>query len=222
MKSTLNVIIADDQEVYLDGMQQVLTEAETIGVFHRALSGQQALDLMEANHVDLFITEINMPDMSGYHLIDTVRKRFSGITIIILTAYYDIPHVKPLLNKQIQIILDKVNVKQEFHKALGAMQKSKPYYSRLVRKTISKINAGKRSSRIDKSLPHLTRSEREYLHYIAYGKSNKEIAAEMYRSPSTVDSHRINIYSKFSDVCGEKVNNSGKLAAKARELGFID
>lgn len=221
MLSKLNLIIADDHDVFLDGMEPILKANRNVNTIYRAYNGQEALDLMHKAHVDLLITDINMQQMNGIELIKSVKQQFPNTFIMVITDYYDIEHIKPLICHNVHVILDKQSIKKNFKKALKALQDNKSLYSGHVSQTVKIIEAGNSEGKDASNLPKLSQKELAYLKPIASGKSNDEIAREVFRSPNTVDTHRSNLYSKFSSASGEKINNAAKLASIARSLGFL-
>lgn len=222
MKKKLDLIITDENEVFLDGMERLLRKTGYVRNIYRAMSGKQALKLLASQKVDMLLTEIHLHEMTGARLIQAARSRQPYMFIVILTAFYDAHYIKPFLSNNVQGILDKGSVKKEFPKALKAIGKKQPHYSEPVRRIVKKLQSAHGHYAGVSAGPELSEKEKEYLPYIVSGLSNREIGKKVFRSAHTIDTHRINMYRKFTDACKEKVNNPAKLAAKARELGFID
>ncbi len=216
MTQTINVLLADDHDYFLDGLYQDVQKIPNINKIFRANNGIEVLDIVEKNKVDILISDIQMPKLDGIKTAIKLKNNNEPIKFIFITSYYDIQHIKPLFKLGVRVILDKENVKNEIFEAINAAIEGKDYYTTLIQQTINAILQGKRKQTIQTGVPVLTRREKEIFAYLIQGLSNKEIAKKVVLSPSTIDSHRSNIYLKFD------VNNSTKLLFKALEYGLID
>ena len=216
MNEKLNIIIADDHDLLLDGLQVLIEKHLNINKIFRANNGNKVLEIINNNHIDILISDIEMPELNGIETAVKIKDAHKKIKIIILTSHYGIQHVKPILKLNIKVILDKENVKTELPKAIMALLNDETYYSKLIKKTVEEIIQGKRKTNQKTAIPILTRREKELFPYFAKGMSNKEIAKKVSLSPATIDSHRANIYLKF------EVKNAAKFIVKALKFGLIE
>ena len=83
MTPNQRIMIVDDEEVMRDFLLEVFAESEPIG----AESGEAALELLQANPVDLVITDLKMPGMDGLSLLKQVKQIDSKIRVIVVTGY---------------------------------------------------------------------------------------------------------------------------------------
>lgn len=81
------VLIVDDEEDMLWMLQRNLDNGIPNIETFTAQSGDNAMDVLRANEIDLLITDINMPGMSGLELLTEVSNRYDGTKVIIMTAY---------------------------------------------------------------------------------------------------------------------------------------
>lgn len=216
MKQKLNILLADDHDYFLDGLQTDIEKIKNINKIFRAKNGYEILEIVEKNKIDILISDIQMPKLDGIKTAIKLREINKPLKIIILTSYYEIQYIKPLLKLDIKVILDKENVKNEILEAINAILKDEMYYTALIKETVNDILKGKRKTIKKTAIPSLTRREKELFPYFAKGLSNKEIAKEVSLSPATIDSHRTNIYFKFG------VHSAAELIAKALEYGLIE
>ncbi len=213
---TVNILLADRHDYFLDGLQIDIQRFIQIDKIFRANNDVEILKIVAENKVDILIADILMPRLNGIETVIKLRRTNKDLKIVVLTSHYRIREIKPVLKLGINIILDKENVKNELIEAVNAIFDNKTYYSKLIQKTINEILQGKRKSTIKQALPSLTNRELELLPYFLQGMSNREIAEEVILSPSTIDTHRTNIYLKFD------VKNAVKLILKALAYGIIE
>ena len=216
MADKLNILIADDHEYFLDGLQIGIEQHLQNHKIFRANNGYQIIDIIEKNDIDILFTDIQMPKLDGIKTLMKLQSTNKHLKIAVITSYYDIQHIKPLTRLGVKVILDKENVKTEIEYALQALLNKRSYYTPLVENTINEILQGKKKSKPKSAIPVLTKREKELFGYFIKGMTNKEIAQVVPIDPKTIDSHRSNIYFKFD------VNSAAKLIAKALDYGMID
>ncbi len=216
MTQKLNILLADDHDYFLDGLQADIKKIPNVNKIFRANTGIEVLEIVKKHEIDILISDIQMPKLNGIETVASIKKSNKQVKFIFLTSYYDIQHIKPLFKLGVNVILDKENVKNDIFKAINAVIEGENYYTKLIQKTINDILKGKQKNNIKTGVPMLTKRERELLKYFTQGFTNKEIAKKLMLSPATVDTHRANIYFKFD------VHNSTKLIVKALQYGLIE
>ena len=73
MSKEINILIADDHQMFIDGIKSLLRKETHIKIVGEVANGLEALDFLETQQVDLLITDINMPMMDGLKLVSMVR-----------------------------------------------------------------------------------------------------------------------------------------------------
>ncbi|WP_138493337.1 response regulator [Paenibacillus pinistramenti] len=92
------LLIVDDQTVLADDLADMLPwHTAGIDVVHKAYSGPEALELMVEHPIDVVVTDIRMPGMSGLELIEEIRKNWKHVKCILLTGYDDFEYTKQAL-----------------------------------------------------------------------------------------------------------------------------
>lgn len=65
-KTSYKILIADDHQIFIDGLMMIFADVENIEVIHVATNGQEALAIFENNEIDLAILDVNMPKPNGF------------------------------------------------------------------------------------------------------------------------------------------------------------
>ncbi|MGB9562093.1 MAG: response regulator [bacterium] len=82
------ILVVDDQESILELLKAIL-ERENFEVF-LAANGFDALDIIAHNEIDLVITDVSMPELDGFTLLQIIKNRYPNLPVIVMTGYYDI------------------------------------------------------------------------------------------------------------------------------------
>lgn len=117
----IEILLVDDETYVTESLQVTIpwTELGITSVF-RAASGKDALHILENNDIDIVVTDIRMPGMSGLELIDEINQRWAHIRCILLTGHSDFEYTKKAIQlKAIDYILKPVN-DEEFMTALSS------------------------------------------------------------------------------------------------------
>lgn len=208
-KDKFNFVIAEDHPLYRTGTKQFLEEQFICKVFE-AENGNEALEIISNNQIDLLITDIEMPLMDGRELLKNIKNKYTNVKIIALTNYTTIEYLKPMMSMGADCILFKTTKNDELKKAIETILIGKPYTSPDFYKIISSnIN-------IEDNTQTLTNREIQVLTEIAKGKKNKQIANELFIAYNTVKTHRQNLLSKLN------AKNTAQLILIAKDLGYLD
>lgn len=108
-----DILIVDDAEIELDGLAYLLKKYDYPFTIYRATNGHMALGILEKQAMDLIITDIRMPNMTGLELIEAIRNLQGDTNIIISSAYRDFSYAKKAIQLGVEEYLIKpVNVKE--------------------------------------------------------------------------------------------------------------
>ncbi|MBD3917414.1 response regulator [Paenibacillus sp. PR3] len=116
----MQMIIVDDEAHWVDNLSTT-KPWHTLGidVVHKAYSAQEALQIMEAHPIDIIISDVLMPEMTGIELMDKIRESDQRVKCIILSGYSDFDYAKDALRNQAVDYLLKPPTDQEL---LGAVK----------------------------------------------------------------------------------------------------
>lgn len=189
----IKVLIADDQDILVEGLKLILGMEQDIEITGTANNGKKAYEACKWKKPDVVLMDIQMPELNGVEATAMIKKDFPDIKIIVLTTFNDDQYIYDALKNGASGYLLKDTSPAEIAKAVrtvyngGALIQSEvavkviDKFSQLANKTVDKS--------IDPKVELLTEREIEILRLIAEGKNNKEIADELFLSQGTVKNH---------------------------------
>ncbi len=190
--SELQILIVDDHQILLDGIEAMLQGVGDFKVIGKCSDGNSALNFLNLNPVDVLMTDLYMPKMTGIELTQKVKKRFPNVKVLALSVSYDVSIVHDLIDAGISGFIIKTIGRDELIEAIKTIAQGNIYFSREVSNEILRSL----SNRSEEEGYHLTEREIEIVKLIAQEFSNAEIANKLCISERTVETHRKNIYRK--------------------------
>jgi two-component system, NarL family, response regulator NreC len=207
----IKVVIADDHKMFLEGLKSLIKTVDYIEITGEASNGKEALSLIRETKPDIAILDISMPDMNGIETAREVVKQDLPTKIILLTMDKAAIVIEKAIACGVKGYLLKDNAFEELLEAIKLVQTGENYYSPGVMEEIFKKQI------LKKNTPsRLTPRETEVLKFIALGKTNKNIASELFISVKTVETHRSKIMQKL------KIHKVADLVRYALKAGIID
>src|ERR1043165_3472149 len=122
----INVIIADDHQMFIDGVRALLANEPDVQLVGQALNGKQVLEELEKNHVDIVLLDVNMPEMDGIETTRTIRQRGKDVKIVMLTMHNNPEFIFGLMNAGANGYILKNTGKEELMEAIQAVFTGKP------------------------------------------------------------------------------------------------
>lgn len=211
----INILVADDHQLLIDGLKSTLEGLEDIIVVAEANDGYKVLEkLREDIQVDVILMDINMPKLDGLQCTKMVTKEFPEVKVIALSQYDEKRFVKRMVKNGAAGYLLKDSSRDILEKAIRTVHGGEKYFSD---KLSMQLVAQELKMEDTKSLfPKLTEREREILNLIGREYSTQEIADALHISFHTVESHRANLMYKAG------VKNTAGLIRWAVENDFLD
>lgn len=210
----IKILIADDHQMFIDGIKALLKNEKEIKVVGEALNGEEVLSLLKKEKADIILLDINMPKMDGIEATREIKKKFPDVKIIILTMHNKNEFISGLANEGASGYVLKNTGKRELLDAIESVYEGKTFFSKEVTETIIQ-NLYKRPSEQKMEYAQLTEREKDVLKLIAQEFSTKEIADKLFISPNTVETHRKNLMSKIN------AKNIAGLVKFALQTGLI-
>lgn len=203
----LQLLLVDDHPVILEGIKNIIQSFREINKIYTASTGEKALEQLSSHTINICIIDIELPDISGFDLIDQIRSLYPDIRIIIETMHNEIWSIRRMIESEADAIVLKQSDPDELHKAVCAVANGEKYYCRYVQQ----YQKDKQPS----SDKDLSKREMEVLKYIAQGMKSNEIAEILYISVNTVEFHRKQIMMKLY------ARNVSDMISKAIKKGLL-
>jgi DNA-binding NarL/FixJ family response regulator len=211
----LRVLLADDHGIVRRGLRSLLEDAGH-SVVAEAADGIEAVRLLEEHRPDLLIVDIGMPKLSGIEVSARAQKLDPPPVVIILSMHSDESYIIRALAAGARAYLLKDATDEDLLPAVRAVSAGKPFFSPAVAAVLVEDYMRTLQKRgLTDSYHLLTDREKEVLHLLAEGRSNKEVATLLDLGLSTVETHRANLMQKL------KLHNTAEIVLYAVRKGLI-
>jgi DNA-binding NarL/FixJ family response regulator len=210
----IQVVIADDHQIVLDGLKSLLRYEKDIKVIGEALNGIRLLELLKNQQADIAVIDIDMPLMNGIETTKEIKVLYPAIKVLILSMYNDNNYISRLIESGASGYILKNKGKEELVSAIRKIAEGGQYLGDAVLKTLMDEMQKPKKKIEDNQVP-LTKREKEVLIHIANGNTTPIIASKLCIANSTVETHRRNLIDKLG------VANSKALIKFAFENGYM-
>jgi len=195
--TALRILLADDHTVVRQGLRKVLEERPEWQVVAEAGDGREAVRLAEEFKPDVAVVDVAMPLLNGIEATRQITRRAPQTKVLVLSMYADEAYVIQMLKAGATGYLLKDSAGVDLLQAVQAVSQGKSFFSPAVARLMSDDYARQRGADAVDRYESLSGRERETFQLVAEGKTNKEIAALLFISPSTVETHRARIMEKL-------------------------
>jgi DNA-binding NarL/FixJ family response regulator len=194
----VKVLIADDQRVVREGLAIVVggfPDTEVVGL---AADGVEALELVASESPDVVLMDLRMPRLDGVEATRTVRERYPGVQVVVLTTYADDESIVAALSAGAAGFLTKDAARDDIRRAVEAAAAGQAVLDPSVQAALLKAAQQGVARPPASAVPPdgLTEREAEVLALIASGLSNHEIAERLFVAETTVKTHVNRIFAK--------------------------
>jgi two-component system, NarL family, response regulator NreC len=211
----LRVLLADDHAIVRRGLRSLLEDSGH-PVVAEAADGLDAVRLCEEHRPDLLIVDVGMPKLSGIEVAARAQKLEPPPAVIMLSMHDDESYILRALAAGARAYLLKDATDEDLFPAIGAVVAGKRFFSPAVTAVLVEdyMRALQKRGLTD-SYDLLTDREKDVLHLLAEGRSNKEAAAQLDVGLSTIETHRANLMQKLN------LHNTAEIVLYAVRKGLI-
>ena len=199
MNPRRKILIVDDHAVVVEGIKAALDGHSRFEVVGEAFSGLDAVEQVASLKPDIVIMDISLPDLNGIDATRKIKTFSPGIRIIVFTMHSQKQYVVDFFKAGISAYVLKEDPVSDLIEAIHTASNGGTYFSRrtsaILVDYIQQLEEGKSS---ESGFENLSCRELEVFCLLADGKPIKEIAAGLYISPKTVESHKYNIFAKLN------------------------
>jgi DNA-binding NarL/FixJ family response regulator len=191
--SEIRIIIADDHQLFRNGLRLLLGAFPGFTVSAEASDGNELLRILGNCEADVVLMDINMPEMDGITATRQALAKCPRLNVIALSMYGEEDYYYRMVDAGAKGFLLKDSDISEVREAILTVMKGGSYFSQeLLYNVIQKFKTRETEVR----MANLSKREKEILLKICEGLSNQEIADTLFISKRTVDKHRANLLSK--------------------------
>jgi len=189
----IKVVIVDDHQLVIEGLKSLLKSCQEIKVVASFKTGNETLKYLETSSVDVVLLDINMPDINGIDVCNSITKNYKDIAVIGLSTYNDRSIINQMISNGAKGYLLKNVTESELIEAIAKVYRGSYYYG----SEIQKVMANTIFQTLGE-IPRLTKREKQILKEIVSGKTTNTIAEELFISSLTVETHRRNLMKKMN------------------------
>lgn len=212
--TAVRVLVVDDQQLIRDGIAALLSIRPGITVVGTAVNGREAVEKAVELGPDVVLMDVRMPELDGVEAVAVLRGRAPECRVVMLTTFDDEEYVVQALRAGASGYLLKDLPAEELAQAV-----------RLAHAGVTQLDSSV-AARLAAALPHaapdppaaapaLSPREIDILRLVARGRTNREIAAQLYLSEGTVKNHVSRILSRLA------LRDRTQAALRARDLGLL-
>lgn len=194
----IRVFIIDDHKLFIEGIYALLSDEPAFEFVGDAMTPNDFLRQIERIDADVFLMDIDMPEMSGIMLTKMLLEKRPEAKVLALTMYDDFRHIEQMIKSGALGYAVKSENINELIKAIKTVAEGGKYISESTRETIvNRLGSIHELEEVDHvSKSKLTKRETEILLLIIREVPKKEIAERLFISPRTLETHRKNIFAK--------------------------
>lgn len=205
----IRLLLADDHSIIRSGLRQILATEPGLSVVGEAAQGSEVLAMLRQNEVDILVTDLSMPGISGLDLIRRVHADFPGIRIIVLSMHNEAQLVSRALRAGAVGYVTKDSDPAILVAALRKVATGGRYIDPVL------VDAMVFGAADDRP-PHEILSDREYeiLLCLCSGMSLNDISNKLHISAKTVTTHKARLMQKLS------IDNNAELIRYGLQYGL--
>lgn len=213
----IRVLIADDHNVFVEGIESLISGSPDIEVVARSFSVESVIERLRQIAVDVVLLDISFPHIeSGLNLCEHVTHMYPATRVVALTMHDDASLIKRVVKKGARGYLLKNTTKVELLQAIRAVHHERQYFNETITRILLNDEPRSRKSTTGGTIrPNLTPRESQVLTMLAQGMTTHQMAAQLFVSDKAVEFHRSSLLMKFG------VPNTALLIKTAMEMQYI-
>ncbi len=212
----IRLVIADDHELFLEGLRDILSKEEDLEIVGLARNGKEALNMALKNHPDVVVMDLTMPEMNGVEATRRIRSTMEDVKVLALSMHADKRFLAEILKAGATGYALKEGSSAEFIHAIRTVSEGDIYLTPKIASILVKDYLRLLDVAIPSPVSRLSDREKEVLAMLVKGESSRIIASDLHISKNTVDTHRRKIMEKME--CG----SIAELTRLAIREGLVD
>ncbi|MCT1531605.1 response regulator transcription factor [Sphingobacterium daejeonense] len=206
----INIAITDDHPLLSEGLKNILAQETFLNIVGCYPTAEALRNALNNTKIDVLLLDINLSDANGLELIAPLLKNNPELKIIILSVHNEYAVINSAFQEGAHGYIQKNASVTEILLGIQEILKGNKFRCKQTQLIVDKKNSIEL-----KSVPKLTRREKEILAVAAMGLTTNQIAEKLFISPHTVESHRKNLIEKF------RTSNLSSAIKMAYDYGLI-
>ena len=191
----IKIVLADDHQFLLEGISAVLRELPGVEIIATAQNGFELMSAVKSHQPEMVILDLNMPGYDGLQCLKKIKENFVATKVLILTNYNQTELIEKVKKMEADGFLLKNSTSMELKSAIEKIIGGEKHFPLIKDKQISSNSSFFFDDFLKKY--QLTKREVEIILLICKEMSTKEIAAKLFLSELTINTHRRNILHKL-------------------------
>ncbi len=200
MMEQIQILIADDHKMFVEGVSSSLRKQPQINIRGQARNGEEVLELLKTLPCDVVILDINMPKMNGMETCSHIRQLYPHIKVLALSMHTEQEYIRKMMEAGADGYAVKNIDPEELVRAIERIYAGEQYFSSEVALAMINPPEVRDHERQFPKAPHieiLSKREVQIVQLIGKEMTSGQIAAQLFISESTVETHRRNIIQKL-------------------------
>ncbi len=200
MNKKIKIVVADDHQILREGIIMMLKNQNKIKFeFTEASNGQEVLEIVKINPVDIILLDLSMPIMDGIETLKKIQNSTTKIPVIMLSMHNNESLIRNSYKFGAKGFLFKTCNLNEILDAITTVLQNKKYFNQEVSNILfEEINTKSRTQKIYLKNEIFSKREVQIITQLMKAYTNKDISEELNISVRTVEGHRLNIMRKLN------------------------
>jgi two-component system response regulator DegU len=192
----MKILVVDDHPLFRKGVAMLVDTFSITEKVFEASNGQEAIDLLRQQAVDIVLLDLDMPVMTGKEAAKVIVNDFPEVSIIMVSMNDSLEIISEMIEIGVHSYLVKGSSPEELEKAINYVVNNDFYYNQLVSKALHKRIKDRPTVTPSGRSIKLTPREIEILGLICEELTMKEIGEQLFLSEQTIHTHRKNLMKK--------------------------
>ncbi|QGY39790.1 response regulator [Pseudodesulfovibrio cashew] len=215
----MELMIVDDHPLFREGLKTIVNRNRNYSVVAEAGNGKDGVALARELRPDIMLVDISMPGKNGIQVIRDLRQFLPETRFIIISMHSEADYIVEAFRAGATGYMIKESAAENLIKGLDTVARGEMFLdSALSQEVVFKLLQAKDDAGESRKDPYstLTPREQEVMRMLAEGLTSKEVAAQLFISPKTVENHRTNLMKKLG------LHSTVELIRYSARLGLID
>ncbi len=193
----LRILLADDHQVVRDGLRLLIDSQPNMRVVGEAANGKEVLRQARELKPEVVVMDLSMPELNGLQATERLKAEHPDLKVVALTAHEDESYLTQLCRAGASAYVLKRSAGEQLIQAISTVANGGVFFEpTLASKALARQTMGSVAVR-EAHTVELSDREKEVLTQIAWGYSNKEIAADLGLSVKTVETYKVRVGEKL-------------------------